>query len=248
MRNKSFIVHLLLLTISMQSLLALSTVDDRPVNKNSERNLSRKRRYLIFPVGSSIQMRNVLINSNCFACEIDFFVVIPVYDQTITIPDYTLYVTTGVTVALAYGLPDKPTYPDEELREVYENGTLPLLLRRNDQNVTKHQDNAMNLTMTNHYNGSDFANWMTNYYKYYIQNRKQNSYYFGNSPLNPSNHKTYNQQYYSENRYYNKHNIIRPPYSASYDESNQFDAFAKYMYDTYFKSHASSTTTPKPTT
>lgn len=45
-------------------------------------------------------------------------------------PDYTYYITTCVNYALAWALPDKPTYPQEELME-----HLPLLLR-NDKNIT----------------------------------------------------------------------------------------------------------------
>lgn len=58
-----------------------------------------------------------------------------------TIPDYTLLVVTGVTVSLAWGLPHEPTYPEDELMDQYQDGGLPLLLRRNDKNVTKHKHN-----------------------------------------------------------------------------------------------------------
>lgn len=60
---------------------------------------------------------------------------ISVVDFGITLPDYTYYITTCVNYALAWALPDKPTYPQEELMEHYEMGRLPLLLR-NDKNIT----------------------------------------------------------------------------------------------------------------
>lgn len=46
-----------------------------------------------------------------------------VYDSVVTIPDYTLYVVTGVTTALAWPLPSNPIYPDDEFHryELSEN-------------------------------------------------------------------------------------------------------------------------------
>lgn len=61
-----------------------------------------------------------------------------VFDSVMTVPDYTIYVVTGVTVALAWGLPFKPYYPDEELPAQYEQGHLPLL-GRVDENITDSQ-------------------------------------------------------------------------------------------------------------
>lgn len=42
----------------------------------------------------------------------------------------------GITAALAWELPYKPVYLDDELRDSYEMGDLPLL-KRKDQNVSK---------------------------------------------------------------------------------------------------------------
>lgn len=195
------------------------------------------------------------------------------YDSTITIPDYTLYVTTGITVALAYGLPDKATYPETELMEQYEGGRLPLLIRK-DENVTESNGNGeiqVPTTPTNHpssmyssyyRNGSTFANQIANYYKY-LQRRKPDSYYFGNSPLNSANYGK--NEYFNANRNkYNQNNLksssytsynVRPPYSATFDKTKQNDAFTKYMSETYFKpwietsfSQTKSTTVPPKTT
>lgn len=49
-----------------------------------------------------------------------------------------MYVVTGVTVALAWGLPFKPFYPDADLSEQYADGYLPLF-PRNDENITDSQ-------------------------------------------------------------------------------------------------------------
>lgn len=46
------------------------------------------------------------------------------------------YPITSVSLALAWGLPDKPTYPEDDLMQAYEDGDLPLLDRRKDVNVT----------------------------------------------------------------------------------------------------------------
>lgn len=167
---------------------------------------------------------------------------------------------------MAWGLPDKPTYPEWELQERYENGTLPLLLRE-DKNITDaNRKGEIKATATpskltnnkipsysNYYynNGSDIMNRIANYYKYF-QRRKPNSYYFGKSPLNPTNYGkksycnngkcAYNERisYYTNDKDNHKSNVynsynVRPPYSATYDEGNRYDAFTKYMNNTYFK-------------
>lgn len=175
-----------------------------------------------------------------------------------------------MTVALAWGLPDKPIYPEQDLRESYENGKLPLLLR-DDKNVTDANRKgeikataAVPSYSNQYYNGSDIMNRIANYYKYFQQRRKPDSYYFGNSPLNPSN---YNKKSYCSNgrncahnnvhSYYasdkdktnafNSYNV-RPPYAATYDEGNRYDAFTKYMNDTYFKPWLESAAQMKYTT
>lgn len=187
-----------------------------------------------------------------------------VYDSTITIPDYTLYITTGVTVALAWGLPDKPTYPDMELMQRYENGSQPLIQYRKDESVTDsnrtgeiksgakpHTTTATDLNYDQ--NGNDIANRIANYYKYY-QYRKPDSYYFGNTPSQPTNYnrKVYcndqNCAYHANISYYSNNNDndkrksnvqnsynVQPPYSATFDTGNQYNAFTGYMENTYFK-------------
>lgn len=60
-----------------------------------------------------------------------FFIV---YDTYHPVVDYTNLLVVGITGALAWELPTKPVYPDEELQEIYKNGSLPLL-RRNDGDV-----------------------------------------------------------------------------------------------------------------
>lgn len=163
--------------------------------------------------------------------------------------------------------------------ERYENGSLPLL-QRQDKNVTdsnrvgeiKSTTASPNTSRPNYSNynsdGSDVMNRLAYYYKYF-QRRKPDSYYFGNSPLIPTNYNkksqcnnqncAYNENtnYYTSNKNLKSTaNIsynVRPPYSASYDRGNQYDAFVNYMNETYFKpwletSFNQATTTTLPNT
>lgn len=43
---------------------------------------------------------------------------------------------TGISVALAWGLPHKPTYPEDSLMHLYEKDHSPLLEKRKDANAT----------------------------------------------------------------------------------------------------------------
>lgn len=115
----------------------------------------------------------------------------------------------------------------------------------------------------NYKTGSDIVNRISNYYKYF-QRRKPDSYYFGNSLLNSANsnknvHCNYQNCTHNENtRYYSndKGNVkgsaydsydVRPPYSATFDAANRYNAFTKYRTKSTF-SHAKTTTiTTKPT-
>lgn len=122
-----------LICISEFNLFDAVVGDGADFTEKKEKILSRRRRYLIFPEGSSFQLGMKFAMN--FYNLITFFS-FSVYDGVYTVPDYTIYIVTGVTCALAWGLPSKPTYPDFELMEKYENGTLPLLLRRKDENAT----------------------------------------------------------------------------------------------------------------
>lgn len=178
---------------------------------------------------------------------IDFeFYFILVYDSTVTIPDYTLYVTTGVTVALSYGLPDKPVYPEEELMKQYEMGRLPLLLR-NDENVTETNEKGeiqVSTTPSSTVLDTASGNQIANYYYKYFQQRKPDSYYFGNSPLNTAqnfnkydcNNRNCTYNGYRDNLKesdFNSNNV-RPPYSPTF-KTKPNNAFVNYMNDKYFK-------------
>lgn len=49
---------------------------------------------------------------------------------------------TSYSVGLAWGLPEKPTYPEEHLMHLYAEGDLPLIQNRKDENATNM--NALN--------------------------------------------------------------------------------------------------------
>lgn len=92
MCDGSVIFHLLLLTIFfISSVQALSRMDEKQERSHEKtgRKLSRKKRYLIFPTGSSIQLGNIsmyfllLLQMNLM---VFFLCFVSVYDQTITIP------------------------------------------------------------------------------------------------------------------------------------------------------------------
>lgn len=204
-----------------------STTQHTVQNGDSKSKLSRQRRYLIFPTGSSVQLGNVHdikfndLNKNAsLILNSRFFSSVLVYEFGVTIPDYTLYVTTGITVALAWNLPDKPAYPEHVHIERIENGSLVnqqiMIQNKNDTN-----SNASRLTYLNS-SRNDIFNRIANYAEYYFQNRPIDSYYFGlrNSSF----------RHGGPNR---KINVIRPPYSTIYSENPSNDAM--YMIERYFK-------------
>ncbi|XP_070063566.1 uncharacterized protein [Drosophila virilis] len=116
--------------------------------------LSRKRRYLIFPEGSSFQM---------------------VFDEVICVVDYTNYLVLGITVALAWELPSKP--PSEALEDLLdklEDGTIDVSRNDTVSNITyvddaqKPTNNQNNNSYTpNYINLSNGAGGSSNYNSYY---------------------------------------------------------------------------------
>lgn len=84
----------------------------------------------------------------------------------------------GVTAALAWALPDQPLYISEYLQEQYENGTLPLLDRK-DSDVASLTYSSPTITKTPANNNQ--------YDSYYGTSKRKNyydSYYAGNSLTN----------------------------------------------------------------
>ncbi|XP_053696665.1 uncharacterized protein LOC128743976 [Sabethes cyaneus] len=121
--EKKNIYCIVILTIVQLGQVCAETIDEtseryrqnqfgRNPDDGGGKLLSRKRRFLSFPEGSSFQV---------------------VYDQTIPIVGSTLLYTVGVTVAAAWQLPN--VSPFEVLRLLREKIAGGSLLRRTDQNV-----------------------------------------------------------------------------------------------------------------
>ena len=144
----------------------------------------------------------------------------------VPIPDYTLYAQTGVTVALAWGLPDTPQYPDE-LMQQYEEGGLPLLTR-DDKNITnvkyvetkntvrpppKQKTNARPVTIDNRY----MLNVVRNFYD--LAHRRPTSNRISHTP----------NRYYSNNNYWHR---TSPDLKQRYDS---YGTFPSYLSPSYYK-------------
>lgn len=91
-------------------------------NRGSKQVLSRRRRYLSFPSGSSFQVgkwhHHLFVEPKKFLYLFHF----PVYDQTLPIVTLIDIFTVGVTVAIAWPLPDEPLYKiHEQLLDKYKN-------------------------------------------------------------------------------------------------------------------------------
>lgn len=85
------------------------------------------------------QIASISIWINFFHFFVVVVVAIPiqVWDDDIYVsgapPPYPI---TSVSAALAWGLPDQPTYPENDLMQLYEEGDLPLAQKRKDTNAT----------------------------------------------------------------------------------------------------------------
>lgn len=137
------------------------------MEEGNERTLSRRRRYLIFPEGSSLQIGkideivvyvcvcmyvcptklvNVELKLYCAMNGVFIFLIrfSLVYDTYHPVVDYTNLLVVGITGALAWELPTKPVYPEEKLQEIYKNGSLPLLRRNgNNEEINNIQDESI---------------------------------------------------------------------------------------------------------
>lgn len=106
-------------------------------NFSEDRILSRRRRYLIFPCNWVCVNRWVFFLHSLVKHILNF----SVYDQIIPIVDKTNYLIMGVTVALAWRLPDQPDF--REKAESEEN-------RKNFQINRKHDNSTKTVTADDH--------------------------------------------------------------------------------------------------
>lgn len=168
-----------------------------------------------------------------------------------------MYVTTGITVALAWNLPDKPTYPEDQHFNRIKNGPSVdqmMVKKKNGSNSTyEYDDNDDNGTINSSLstainansnttkplhlksNKNEIVNRIANYASHYFQNRRPDSYYFGrNSSFGLRNYTNYHH-YYSNDDGNGNGTVVRPPYSTSAFYSANPSNDAMYMIETYLK-------------
>ncbi|KAH8278414.1 hypothetical protein KR018_002872, partial [Drosophila ironensis] len=194
--------------------------------RHSEGLLSRKRRYLVFPEGSSFQM---------------------VYDEIVGVVDHTNYLILGVTVALAWELPSKP--PSEELDDLLtklEDGTIDISRNDTVSNIT-YVDDASSQEPTTSKPAADYKPHYINLSSY---GSGSNSYYSSSpvfrTPMHPSHR--YADSYYSrpqggrrkDNHYYYSSpgnpfaKWSRPHQSPAHNSRYPYWALNSRMKDRYY--------------
>lgn len=279
--NKRFKIYpvliILFATISL-SIMESNAVDCNNATDLSKRIQSRRRRYLVFPEGSSLQLGTykskshsalICTSNRCIYRYIHFEIFgylikvvvqyfpkkkkiekkwnnkfnIPhlalllstVYDLVISIPDYTNYVVTGVTTALAWGLPYKPTYPEVELQDQYEQGRLPILNRRhydtnttnNNNNYVDNSDRMESITpkFSAMVDGGGGAAMESNVME---MNRTRQQQHLLNS------FRRLYEMYSNRRRHDNFENVLDGRPNVYYN-LNAYEAFGKYLIETYFR-------------
>lgn len=167
-----------------------------------------------------------------------------VYEFSVTIPDYTMYLTTGITVALAWNLPDKPTYPEHKNHVMIQNKNGANSNYDNvdvdggavNSSLTTVINTKSNATRPTYLKSTKIANRIADYAEYFFRNRRPDSYYFGHSsPFGLRNNTNHHHYYSNDNESGNSGSDVRPPYSTStyYSKTPSHDAM--YMIETYFK-------------
>lgn len=133
-----------------------------------------------------------------------------VYDTYQPILGYSNYLILGVTAAMAWELPSKPIYLDEELRESYQMDNLPLL-NRNDKNISTAKYTILTKQQPNN----------SNYYYTNLPKKQQNNYFISDK---------YSQRYPSSSSSklnYNK-NYVKLNSLKHIDSSNKIENYVLY--------------------
>lgn len=167
--------------------------------------LSRKRRYLVFPEGSSFQMGKSLpfsLPPNDVIYVLHLFRSVPsaVFDEIICMVDYTNYLVLGITVALAWELPSKP--PSEAIEDILnklEDGTIDVSRNDTVSNITYVDDAQKNAKQTN--NNNNNAEYKPNYIN------------LSNGAVGSSS---------GHNSYYSSSPVFRTPMHPTYRYSDSF--------------------------
>lgn len=143
------------------------------VDVNSERSpdtiLSRQKRYLIFPEGSSLQLGklNQFVPSVSFviAYFFDIYSFSIVYDQIVPIVNNENFIIFGLTVAMAWELPSKPSYPaetDKISRKKYDKKKTTI---KDDEQFVNQQKIPNNVNLYDH---EHYHNYMNNDFRNYL--------------------------------------------------------------------------------
>lgn len=212
---KCFMVPLFLI-VSLGCLQSVSLSNNEM--KIVEKVLSRHRRYLVFPEGSSLQL---------------------VYDQIIGMIGSTNLHIFGVTCSLAWQLPHntistKEKVPSEKVFNTNGNRTvdrvdIPL---KKPENTSLYHHNI-------YYKPNNYHNHIldANYYEYLKHKTNLNGYYFGSGSNSQSNNRqwNYNHQIYpalrarrSLNGHMDDNNIIQHPEVKPFYEHHRNSRFDLY--------------------
>lgn len=147
---------------------------------------------------------------------------------------------TGITTALAWGLPYKPTYPETELQDQYEQGRLPLLNRRHyGTNIA----NAVN----NYANNIDRMDPITTKISPTAAAAAMESHLLEIHSTRQRLLNSFRQLYDSyanRRRHGNFVNVLDSRPNEHYN-SDAYEAFGKYLMETYFQPWQELTTTTK---
>ncbi|XP_001359129.3 uncharacterized protein [Drosophila pseudoobscura] len=228
---------------SLEQLIELKLNESSRRATQSNELLSRKRRYLVFPEGSSFQM---------------------VYDEIVGVVDHTNYLILGITVALAWELPSKP--PSEELDDLLtklEDGTLDISRNDTVSNIT-YVDDATETTTKATYYKPNYISISSGSVS--GSGSGSNSYYSSSpvfhTPMHPSHQ--YADSYYSrpkggrrkDNHYYYYNN--RPgasssnpfskwsrPYSPAQNSRYPYWALSSRLKDRYYGQQTQQTAPPQ---
>lgn len=139
-----------------------------------------------------------------------------VHDEYHSIVDHENYMTLGITAAMAWELPSKPTYFDEDLNQQYnvEKVEKDEKVNRNDKNVTK----------------SDYVAPVKSNSNYYYTNVPKHDYpvngqYPSNVQYTPNNQYSPNGQYPLNAQYSSKYQY---PSKSQYSSNYQYPSKTQY--------------------
>lgn len=178
MRNV-VVIRVLIFSLFIVGINALTDQE----NHRHDKLLSRHRRYLTFPEGSSLQLGNGLLGNPIWLAlpmlsietKINNHAYYLVYDQIIGIIDFTNIHIFGVTVSLAWQLPHKTAFADEEHKGMHNNkiSISQVDTDKIDKNVPSKDMSKHNYYFESYFNRSNYhSHQMDNDYYAYLNWKK----------------------------------------------------------------------------